>query len=73
MAEILPTRNKSIARMTKDRSSYHFVHFMTPGSGFSLLGCGHTSYSQNALFLQKSSSLLLGTDQTNYITNSNND
>ena len=53
--------------MTKERST-KIVTFMTPGAG---VQCARAwpfkSYSENALFLFKSSSLLPGINQTNYV------
>ena len=45
------------------------VNFMTltPGTGVLVLGRGHKTKSENALFLQKSSSLLPDRDQTNQV------
>ena len=43
--------------MTKEGST-KTVNFMTPGAGVLVFGRGHVSYSENALFLKKSSSLL---------------
>ena len=53
--------------MTKERST-KIVNFMTPrGRGFCARVWPYKSYSENALFLLKSSSLLPGIDQTNYV------
>ena len=39
-----------IVMISKERSTKS-VTFMTPGAGVFVLGCGHMSYSENALFL----------------------
>ena len=43
-------QTKSIVLMTKEGST-KYVNFMTPGAGVLMLGRGHMSYSENALFL----------------------
>ena len=55
-----------LVMMTKEGST-KIIIFMTLGAGILVLGCGHMSYSENALFLLKSSSLLPGICQINYL------
>ena len=44
------------------------VNFMNPGAGVLVLGHGHISYiGEMHYFFKKSSSLVLGIDQANYI------
>ena len=58
--------------MTKEGST-KIVNFITPGQGFFAGAWPHKSYSENALFLWKSSSLLPGIDQTNSVLYSSDD
>ena len=51
--------------MTKERST-KIVNYMTPGAGVLMLGHGHISHIRKIhYFFKKSSSLLLGIEQTN--------
>ena len=50
--------------MTKEGFT-KIVNFMTPGAGVLMIGRDHMSLSENALFLQDSTSLYSGIDQTN--------
>ena len=58
-------RQTTCAVMMTKKGSTKIVNFMTPNVGVLVLGRG--DISENALFLKKSSSLLPGIDQTNYV------
>ena len=60
-------QTKYIVMMTKERST-KILTFMTSGAGVLLLGCGHISHIVKMHYLfKKSSSLLPGIDQANYV------
>ena len=61
--------------MTKEGST-KIVNFLSPGAGVLALGRGHISHIHVVkmhYFFKKSSSLLPGKDQTNYLVYSNDD
>ena len=58
-SQTLIRQTKHLVMMTEEAST-KIVNFMTLGSGILVVGCGHMSYFENALFLFKSVSLLPG-------------
>ena len=50
----------------RKEGSNKIINHVTPGSGVLMIGCGHISPKvPNGLFHQKSSSSLIGIEQTN--------
>ena len=64
--------NWRFSKMSKG-GSIKIVSIKALRNGFLVLGRGHMSYSRNALFLIKTSSLLMGIDQTNWVYSNDNE